>query len=658
MTTRSGGILTVRGRYCVALYLFIYLLLSSSSSCSGSKASPADAPVWNLQRHFNYSSFDDAQIEKDVEAAAERAAAFRSKYDGLLPREDEAKAATADAMDLKGALQEAIVEYEAIAELKAKTYVYLQLLQSIDQTNDELTKKFSIIKTKLSSAEAEHLVFFQLMLGNAPENYLTPKEIENYEAFVRQCRRRRPHLLSLDVEKALTVRAPFEGADPVTDYYEKQLAKSKFFVEGGEGDKSLSLEEILTQTFCSDQQKRIRALKGVNSGLEANYVTSFAALSFNVVAGAWHIDSKERNYPALRSQRNLDNEVSDDVVDALLTAVRTRGVELNKRYYTLKKKLLKQYTPLKEFTWADRNAPLPLSEDDRKYTWEEAVAIVRKGYSKFSSKMTGLFEDMLAEERVHATVVPGKRSGAYCHGASPSIGPFQFHNYLGSTRDVATLAHETGHGCHDLLAYKQGMLQYHPPLTLAETASIFGEMVVFRDLLDGCTDDRARLQLLMQKLDDVVNSVVRQCSFDRFEQLVHESRAGGTVADSDFTKFWRQAMREYYGEEGEIFDSYADTDNLWAYITHFHAVPFYVYAYAFADLVVGALYGVYKRQPEGFEPKLLELLGHGGVKEFGEALSPFGLDAAAPSFWAECLDAHLGSLLKDAEDTAARLMAE
>ena len=205
------------------------------------------------------------------------------------------------------------------------------------------------------------------------------------------------------------------------------------------------------------------------------------------------------------------------------------------------------------------------------------------------------------------------------------------------------------------MCYEQGILQFHPPLTLAETASIFGEMIVFRDLLEKTPSDADRLAMIMSKVDDIINSVVRQCSFDRFEEKVHSARANGQLTPEEMSTMWLECTKEYYGEEGEVFDSYADISALWMYVSHFHNVPFYVYAYAFGDLLVGSLYGAYMKQPEGFEEKLLDLLRAGGTKDFVDAVSPFGLDPASPSFWTDALHAHLGGLMEEAEELSKKL---
>ena len=378
------------------------------------------------------------------------------------------------------------------------------------------------------------------------------------------------------------------------------------------------------------------------------------ALSLNMVAGSWHIENTERGFKNLRSQRNVSNNVPDEAVDSLLLAVKTTGVDLCKKYYRLKKGILKETQGLEEFTWADRNATIDIGTGSDSYSWEQAVQICKDGYEKFSPTMAKHFTDMVENKRIDVPAVDGKRGGAYC-SSSYGCGPFQLLNFTGTQRDVATLAHESGHGVHFILSYKQGILQYHPPLTLAETASIFGEMIVFRDLLERAPSDQDRLQMIMGKCDDIINSVVRQCSFDAFEAKVHEKRQNGQVTPEEMTEAWKECMVDYYGEEGDVYDSYKDTSHLWAYVSHFHNVPFYVYSYAFADLVVGALYGVYAKQPEGFEEKLLDLLSAGGTKGFVEALEPFGLDPSSDTFWSDALTAHLGGLLDEAEQLAKKL---
>ena len=441
----------------------------------------------------------------------------------------------------------------------------------------------------------------------------------------------------------------------VVEFYGNELSRLRFEdPTAKEGEPAeVNMEVLLAKmTGSKDAKTRYQCMQTLNSGLK-NF-ERVAALSLNMVAGGWHVENAERGFENLRSQRNLGNNVPDEVVDSLLDAVKTTGVAYCKRYYALKKNILKETQGLDAFTWADRNAAIDIGTAADEYSWTEAVDIVREGYAKFSPTMADLFTEMVDQKRIDVPAQNGKRGGAYC-SSSYGNGPFQLLNFTGTQRDVATLAHESGHGAHFMLSYKQGILQFHPPLTLAETASIFGEMIVFRDLLAKASTDEDRLAMLMSKIDDIINSVVRQCGFDAFEDKVHSARAAGTLTPDEMTKAWEQTVVEYYGEEGEVFDSYADTSHLWTYVSHFHNVPFYVYSYAFADLVVGSLYGVYAKSPDGFEEKLLDLLAAGGTKGFEEALEPFGLKPADPAFWTDALDAHLGSLMDEAEALAKKL---
>lgn len=470
-----------------------------------------------------------------------------------------------------------------------------------------------------------------------------------------ELRRQRPHNLDKTVERALTVRAPYAGTRPLISFFDKELSLMRFDLNG----ESVNMEVLLSRMQSSkDSEFRALCLKTLNNGLDGA-VTRVAALSLSSVAGSWLIENKERDYENLRSRRNLDNNCPDNVVDSLLRGVQTAGVPLCKRYYGLKKTILQQTQGLKKFRWSDRNAPIDISKaEEGKISWETAVQMVERGYRKFSPRMAEMFLNMVNEKRIDVPATNGKKGGAYCAGVVPGIGPYQLLNFDGSKQDVATLAHESGHGCHDILAYKQGYLQYHPPLTLAETASIFGEMIVFRDLLELAASPEEQLTLLMSKIDDVVNSVVRQCSFDRFEELTHTAREKGELSVEELDTFWTQAMEEYYGRAGEEdspFDAYDDASHLWAYVPHFHHVPFYVYSYAFADLVVGTLYHSFQTTPTGFEDRLLDLLAAGGTRDFATALQPFGLDPTSPTFWEDALKAHLGGLVEEAEKLAKQL---
>jgi len=455
------------------------------------------------------------------------------------------------------------------------------------------------------------------------------------------------------------VRNPWMGVRNVVSFFDKERSLMRFTLK--EGDEPVNMEVLLsTLSSSKDAEVRANCLKQLNDGL-GGPIGRVAALSLSNVAGSWHIEGQERKYTNLRTQRNLSNNCPDAVVDSLLLGVRAAGVPLCKRYYVLKKTILKQTQGLETFRWSDRNAPIDIeggSKEDEKIPWTECVKIVEKGYRSFSPRMAEMFLGFVEEKRIDVPSANGKQGGAYCSGAVPGIGPFQLLNYDGTKHDVATTAHESGHAVHNVMAYPKGYLQYHPPLTLAETASIFGEMIVFRDLLKMAKSPAERLALLMSKVDDTINSVVRQCSFDRFEELAHTARKDGELNEEELDKFWMQAVEEYYGKAGEAdspFDDYEGIERLWAYVPHFHHVPFYVYSYAFADLVVGTLYHNFQTTPEGFEDRLLDLLAAGGTRDFAEALQPFGLDPKSPSFWEDAIKAHLGGLMAEAEALAMEL---
>jgi len=594
--------------------------------------------------HFGYDSPNSASVDADMDAVEADCVALKSNFEGKLDSK------------LLGAIQ--LYEKIDIALTKALSYVSLACDTCLD--DDDAQKRKASLMQRYSIISGNNLTFFSLELADLAQEDLdaqmesTP-ELANYSAYIDEVRRSRPYNLSKEVERALTVRAPFAGKGKVVEFYGNELSRLRFEdPTAKEGEPAeVNMEVLLAKmTGSKDAKTRYQCMQTLNSGLK-NF-ERVAALSLNMVAGGWHVENAERGFENLRSQRNLGNNVPDEVVDSLLDAVKTTGVAYCKRYYALKKNILKETQGLDAFTWADRNAAIDIGTAADEYSWTEAVDIVREGYAKFSPTMADLFTEMVDQKRIDVPAQNGKRGGAYC-SSSYGNGPFQLLNFTGTQRDVATLAHESGHGAHFMLSYKQGILQFHPPLTLAETASIFGEMIVFRDLLAKASTDEDRLAMLMSKIDDIINSVVRQCGFDAFEDKVHSARAAGTLTPDEMTKAWEQTVVEYYGEEGEVFDSYADTSHLWTYVSHFHNVPFYVYSYAFADLVVGSLYGVYAKSPDGFEEKLLDLLAAGGTKGFEEALEPFGLKPADPAFWTDALDAHLGSLMDEAEALAKKL---
>jgi len=597
-----------------------------------------EEPRWDLEKHFGYAAPTDGKIDEEMKAVESACEAFKSAYEGRLSTD----------------LLAAIEAYEKIEQMLTTVLSYMSLSADTALMDDGMQKRKASLMQQYGQASGNYLTWFNLELAAMEESameaqYATSDALKKYKPFIDEVRRSAPYNLSKDVERALTLRSQFSGKGKVVEFYGNELSRLRFDLDG----KQVNLEVLLAEmTSSKDTEVRKKCMKTLNDGLKDFERT--CSLSLNMVAGSWYIENKERGFKTLRSQRNLSNNLPDDVVDSLLEAVRTTGVDYCKKYYTLKKQILKSTQGVETFTWADRNASIDIATREDKYSWEEAVDLVEKGYNKFSPTMAKLFMDMVNEKRIDVPAQDGKRGGAYCSSSFGS-GPFQLLNFTGTQRDVATLAHESGHGAHFILCYEQGILQFHPPLTLAETASIFGEMIVFRDLLEKTPSDADRLAMIMSKVDDIINSVVRQCSFDRFEEKVHSARANGQLTPEEMSTMWLECTKEYYGEEGEVFDSYADISALWMYVSHFHNVPFYVYAYAFGDLLVGSLYGAYMKQPDGFEEKLLDLLRAGGTKDFVDAVSPFGLDPASPSFWTDALHAHLGGLMEEAEELSKKL---
>jgi oligoendopeptidase F len=355
----------------------------------------------------------------------------------------------------------------------------------------------------------------------------------------------------------------------------------------------------------------------------------------NTLAKDKEIIDKWRRYPRPGSARNRANMVEDEVVEALVSAVRASFPRLSHRYYAMKAKWL----GLEKLQHWDRNAPLP-DQDDSLIPWPKAVSQVLDAYGAFSPRLAEIGREFFDKPWIDAALRPGKASGAFAHPTVPSAHPYLLVNYHGKARDVMTLAHELGHGVHQVLAAEQGYLMSSTPLTLAETASVFGEMMTFRAVLDAEADPRKRRGLLAAKVEDMLNTVVRQIAFYRFETLLHDERAKGELSSERIGELWMQVQTESLGP---AFDFSPEYNVYWSYIPHFIHTPFYVYAYAFGDCLVNALYGVYRDGGvKNFEAKYIEMLRAGGTLRHKELLAPFGLNAADPAFWTRGLDVIAG----------------
>ena len=428
----------------------------------------------------------------------------------------------------------------------------------------------------------------------------------------------RPHQLSDELEQFLHDQSVV-GSSAWNKLFDETMAGLEFTV----GDEVLNLEATLNLLSDHDRDLREAGARELVRVFGQN-VKLFARVH-NTLAKEKEIEDRWRNMPTPQTGRHLSNHVEPEVVEALRNAVVAAYPNLSHRYYELKRKWL----GLDVMQVWDRNAPLPM-ESDRVVGWDEARDIVQKAYSGFDPEMARISEPFFTKGWIDAAVKPGKAPGAFAHPTVTDVHPYVMLNYLGKTRDVMTLAHELGHGVHQVLAADQGEFLSSTPLTLAETASVFGEMLTFRQMLDATDDPAERKVLLAGKVEDMINTVVRQIAFYDFECKLHAARREGELTPDDINALWMSVQGESLGPAFEFMDGY---ETFWAYIPHFIHSPFYVYAYAFGDGLVNALYAAYQDQPEGFQEKYFELLRAGGSKHHKELLAPFGLDASDPKFW-------------------------
>ncbi|MEI6159697.1 MAG: M3 family oligoendopeptidase [Roseococcus sp.] len=583
--------------------------------------SPLDAaagdsflPSWDLSDL--YKAPEDSALTADLARAEDHARAFQERLSGQLA-------------GLPGdALADAIGEYEGIEEILGRVMSFAQLLFSGDAQNSENGRFYQTMQERVTQISS-HLVFFTLELNHVAEAALEEKlkaspALARYRPWLRDLRVWLPHQLSDEMERLLHEKE-VTGRAAWNRLFDETMANMTVTVSGEE----LSVSAALNKLSDTDRAVREAAAKGVSEAFGSR-IRLFSLITNTLVKDKEVMD-KWRNHPRPGSSRNRANMVEDEVVDALVTAVRESFPRLSHRYYAMKAKWL----GLEKLMHWDRNAPLPRDVDST-IPWPQAVQQVRAAYAGFSPEMEKLAAPFFDKPWIDAALRPGKSGGAFAHPTVPSAHPYLLLNYHGKARDVMTLAHELGHGVHQRLAADQGYLMSSTPLTLAETASVFGEMLTFRALLDAETDPAKRRLLLAGKVEDMLNTVVRQIAFYRFETLVHDERRNGEISSERIGEIWMQVQTESLGP---IFDFTPDYACYWAYIPHFVHSPFYVYAYAFGDCLVNALYGVYRDgSVPDFEGKYMAMLKAGGTLRHKELLAPFGLDASRPDFWKRGLD--------------------
>ena len=580
----------------------------------GAPGAAPPLPSWDLSDL--YRAPDDPALNADLDRAEAEAKAFADRHAGTLG-------------GLSGdALAAAIEGYERIEEVLGRAMSYAQLIFAGDAQDAANGRFYQTVQERVT-AISSHLVFFTLELNRLEDRVLEAKfadgaALRRWRPWLRDLRVFRPHQLSDELEKLLHEKE-VTGRSAWNRLFDETIAGMTVRV----AEEELTVSAALNRLSDRDRSVRAAAAAGVSEAFGSR-VRLFSLIT-NVLAKDKEILDGWRRFPRPTSSRNRANMVEDEVVDALVAAVRESYPRLSHRYYSMKAKWL----GLPKLQHWDRNAPLP-DEDDRPIGWPEAVTRVLDSYRAFSPQLAEIGQRFFDRPWVDAALRPGKASGAFAHPTVPSAHPYLLLNYHGKPRDVMTLAHELGHGVHQVLAGAQGYLLSSTPLTLAETASVFGEMLTFRAVLDAEADPRRRRAMLAGKVEDMLNTVVRQVAFYRFETLLHEERRKGELAAERIGELWMQVQTESLGP---AFEFTPDYNVYWAYIPHFIHSPFYVYAYAFGDCLVNALYGVYREGavPE-FERKYIELLKAGGTLRHKELLAPFGLDASDPAFWRRGLD--------------------
>ena len=580
---------------------------------SATDAGGADLPTWDLADL--YPGTDSPQLEAALAGATTSAELFAQRYAGRL---DSLSGRT---------LATAISDYEAIDEVLGRVMSYAQLLFSGDST-DAAIGQFYQSMTERVTAISSHLIFFALELNRLDDTLLETKladpALAKWRPWLRDLRVFRPHQLADELEKLLHEKE-VTGRSAWSRLFDETIAGMRVVI----GDQELTVSDALNKLSSHDRPTREAAAKAIGRAFEGN-IKLFGLITNTLVKDKEIVDNW-RHYPRPGSSRNRSNMVEDEVVDALVTAVSDDYGRLSHRYYSLKA----QWLGLDRLQTWDRNAPLP-GDLDLHIGWDDARARVLGAYAAFSPELAEVGGQFFSHRWIDAELRPGKSGGAFAHPTIPSVHPYLLLNYHGRLRDVMTLAHELGHGVHQVLAgQQQGYMMSGTPLTLAETASVFGEMLTFRAMLDAEQDPARRRIMLAGKVEDMLNTVVRQTAFYQFETLLHTERRLGELTADRIGELWMQVQRNSLGPAFEFTPDYAV---FWSYVPHFVHSPFYVYAYAFGDCLVNALYGVYQSGHPGFEAKYLDMLRAGGTMRHKELLAPFGLDASDPGFWRRGLD--------------------
>ena len=568
-------------------------------------------PDWNL--NDLYTATDAKELIRDLNWLEKECNEFAKSYEGKLHTLSDKEMLTC------------VVRNEKISSISGRIISYAGLLYYQKTTDADRAKFLSDMQEKITVFTTK-LVFFSLEINSLEDEFLDKlftknDQLARYKPVFEKIRAMKPYQLNDEIEKFL------HDLGIVGDAWEKLFDETIAGLTFKIGDESLNIEATLNLLTDQNRENREKATRELARVFSEN-IKVFTRVH-NTQAKEKEIIDRWRGMPTAQMGRHLANQVEPEVVEALRNAVVKAYPEISHRYYELKRKWL----GLEIMQVWDRNAPLPM-ESNKLVTWDEAQKVVTSAYTNFDSRMSDLITPFFNEGWIDAGVKPGKAPGAFAHPTVTDVHPYIMLNYLGKPRDVMTLAHELGHGVHQVLASSQGQMLSSTPLTLAETASVFGEMLTFQQMLDQSCDKNERKVLLANKVEDMINTVVRQIAFYDFECKLHNARRSGELTPSDINSLWMSVQSESLGPAFEFVDGY---ETFWSYIPHFVHSPFYVYAYAFGDGLVNALYATYKENPKGFEDKYFNLLSAGGSKHHKELLKPFDLDASDPKFWTKGL---------------------
>ena len=580
------------------------------------QSSLGSMPEWDLSDL--YSGPDAPELERDLAFAATEARRLKDRYQGKIA-----------AMGADGAgLAEAVTAYEKLSDVIGRIGSYAGLRFYGNMADPERAKLYGDTQEKLTAISGD-LLFFELELNKiADADLATALEVPalaRLKPWLADIRKEKPHQLGEEIEK-LFLEKGMTSFNAFNRLFDETMTGLKFEVAGEPAP--LGLEATLNFMMHADGRKRQAAAEALGKVFKDN-IRLFTLIT-NTLAKDKEISDRWRGFKDVPDSRHLANRVEPEVVAALVASVRAAYPRTAHRYYAMKAKWL----GMDKLAYWDRNAPLP-EKPERVIPWSDAEAMVLDAYKGFAPEMSEIAGRFFERGWIDAPVREGKAPGAFSHPTTPSAHPYVLMNYQGKPRDVMTLAHELGHGVHQVLAAPQGPLLAPTPLTLAETASVFGEMLTFKALLAGTTDPRERKAMMAQKVEDMINTVVRQIAFYTFERKVHEARRQGELTSEQLGQFWMEVQRESLGDAIDLKggDPNSAYETFWAYIPHFIHSPFYVYAYAFGDCLVNSLYGLYEEAHPGFVAKYFDMLKAGGSKHHSELLAPFGLDARDPAFW-------------------------